>query len=220
MVNLADIHPHFSAVVEAAKAEIDAHAKAANDNRPKTLQLPEAAKGDLKERFQVTWFDDVDQSTEKEEILKGVLGAGDFSLFVAKPGTGKSVLVGDIGCHIAAGREWHGRKVKQGLVVFFAAERKKLTERRVAAWRKTHNVSGIPFVVVGGKLDLTSGAIDAKMLAALPSTIPGGKAIGARVPLTLMARLMCRSASRWLVLGHPRSSIWFARARMTGRKGR
>jgi hypothetical protein len=51
-----------------------------------------------KERFQVTWFDDVDQSTAKEEILHGVLGAGEFSLFVAKPGTGKSVLVGDIGC--------------------------------------------------------------------------------------------------------------------------
>jgi AAA domain len=119
-----------------------------------------------KERFQITWFDDVDQSAAKEEIVKGVLGAGEFSLFVAKPGTAKSVLVGDIGCHIAAGMDWHGRKVKQGLVVFFAAERKKLTERRVAAWRKKHDVTNIPFVVVGGKLDMTSGLIDAKALAA------------------------------------------------------
>jgi hypothetical protein len=30
-------------------------------------------------RFQVTWFDDVDQSAAKEEILRGVLGAGEFS---------------------------------------------------------------------------------------------------------------------------------------------
>ncbi|MDH2350871.1 AAA family ATPase [Bradyrhizobium sp. SSUT112] len=143
-MKLADIHPRFSVEVEKAKAEIDAYAKAANDNSRKTLQLPDAVKADLKERFQVTWFDDVDQSAAKEEILQGVLGAGEFSLFVAKPGTGKSVLVGDIGCHIAAGREWHGRKVKQGLVVFFAAERKKLTERRVAAWRKTHEVRAGP----------------------------------------------------------------------------
>ncbi|KJC62252.1 hypothetical protein UP10_02605 [Bradyrhizobium sp. LTSPM299] len=99
-----------------------------------------------------------------EEIVQGVLGAGEFSLFVAKPGTAKSVLVGDIGCHIAANMEWHGRKVKHGLVVFFAAERKKLTERRVAAWSKKHGMKGIPFVVVGGKLDLTGG-IDAKALA-------------------------------------------------------
>lgn len=118
------------------------------------------------QRFQVTWFDDVDKSPAKKEIVKGVIGAGEFSLWVAKPGTAKSVLLCDIGCHIAAGIDWHGRKVKQGLVVFFAAERKKLTERRVAAWRKKHDVTGIPFVVVGGKLDLTGGLIDAKALAA------------------------------------------------------
>src|ERR1700721_1391615 len=136
--------------------------KAWNDTVNLVAKLP---GGPSKERFQVTWFDDVDQSTAKEEIVHGVLGAGEFSLFVAKHGTGKSVLVGDIGCHIAAGMDWHGRKVKQGLVVFFAAERKKLTERRVAAWRKKHGVTNIPFVVVGGKLDLTTGLIDAKALA-------------------------------------------------------
>jgi hypothetical protein len=117
------------------------------------------------ERFNLTWFDDVDQSVAKEEILQGVLGAGEFSLFVAKPGTAKSVLVGDMGMHIAAGLDWHGRKVKQGLVVFFAAERKRLTERRVAAWSKKHNVKNIPFVVIGGKLDLTSTIVDATSLA-------------------------------------------------------
>jgi RecA-family ATPase len=138
----------------------------ANDNKPKSLQAPDQVKADLKDRFQITWFDDVDKTTTKQEIVQGVLGAGEFSLFVAKPGMGKSVLVGDIGLHIAAGMEWHGRNVKKGLVVFFAAERKRLTERRVAAWRKKHNVTGIPFVVVGGKLDLTTGLIDAKALGA------------------------------------------------------
>jgi hypothetical protein len=145
----------------------------ANDNKPVMssnwnafLNANPTIANQAKSRFQITWFDDVDQSTAKEEILQGVLGAGEFSLFVAKPGTAKSVLVGDIGCHVAAGLDWHGRKVKQGLVVFYAAERKKLTERRVAAWSKKHGVKGIPFVVVGGKLDLTTGLIDAKVLAA------------------------------------------------------
>jgi hypothetical protein len=162
-----------SAVISTAQLRERFYPAAANDNKPQlskawneTVNLVARLPGaPSKERFQITWFDDVDQSTAKEEILHGVLGAGDFSLFVAKPGTGKSVLVGDIGCHIAAGMDWHGRKVKQGLVVFFAAERKKLTERRVAAWRKKHGVKNIPFVVVGGKLDLTTGLIDAKTLA-------------------------------------------------------
>ena len=137
----------------------------ANDNNAKPLQLPNQVKADLKPRFQVTWFDDVDKSPAKQWIVKGLIGAGEFSLWVAKPGTAKSVLLCDIGCHIAAGKDWHGRKVDPGLVVFFAAERKGLTERRIAAWRKTHDVTGIPFAVVGGKLDLTTGLIDAKALA-------------------------------------------------------
>ena len=87
-------------------------------------------------------------------------------MFVAKPGTAKACLLCDMGLHIAAGKDWYGRKVKQGLVVFFAAERKPLTERRVDAWTKHYGLSGFPFVVIGGKLDLTTGVIDAKLLAA------------------------------------------------------
>jgi hypothetical protein len=122
-------------------------------------------KASKKQRFDVTWFDEVNLSGVKEEILEGMLGTGEFSVIVAKPGTAKSVLAVDIGCHIAADQTWHGRKVKPGLVVFFAAERKKLTERRIAAWRKKHGVEKIPFVVVGGKLDLTTGLVDAEALA-------------------------------------------------------
>jgi hypothetical protein len=138
----------------------------ANDNKPKTLQVPPQVRAAQKDRFEVTWFDDVNQSPAKQWIVKDMIGAGEFSLWVAKPGTAKSVLLCDIGCHIAAGRDWHGRKVQQGLVVFYAAERKPLTERRVAAWRKKYDLSGVPFVVMGGKLDLTSNPIDAKALAA------------------------------------------------------
>src|SRR5581483_2987410 len=48
---------------------------------------------------------------------------------------------------------------------FFAAERKPLTERRISAWREKHGVNKIPFAVVGGKLDLTTGLVDATDLA-------------------------------------------------------
>jgi hypothetical protein len=179
--NLKEIFDEGSDFVERTVASIVAEVesrkakKPANDNEttgPKlTLGWTEFLNSPVaatlkKERFQITWFDEVDKTTTKEEIVQGVLGAGEFSLFVAKPGMGKSVLVGDIGMHIAAGRDWHGKKVKRGLVVFFAAERKKITERRVAAWGKKHGVTDIPFVVVGGKLDLTTGLIDAKTLAA------------------------------------------------------
>jgi hypothetical protein len=134
-----------------------------------------------KPRFNVVHFDEVNLSVAKEYVVQGVLGAGEFSLFVAKPGTAKSVLVGDIGLHIAAGKEWHGRKVKQGLVVFFAAERSSLTERRVAAWRKKHGEAGIPFVIVSGKLDLTTGTIDAKELTKTTAELSAGFGLPCRL---------------------------------------
>jgi hypothetical protein len=164
-INLGELFPAGMEWSKQESANIRAElarAKVANDN---SLKLPAQVKGDLKDRFKVTWFDDVDKSPAKEWIVKGLIGASEFSLWVAKPGTGKSVLLCDIGCHIAAGLDWHGRKVKQSLVVFFAAERKAVTERRVAAWAKRHAITGIPFAVVGGKLDLTNGVIDAKALA-------------------------------------------------------
>jgi hypothetical protein len=172
MINLADIHFPGEASVERAVTEFAAELERlkakvhANDNGPRLIAPASVLAALKKEKFEITLFDDVNQSKIKEEILEGVLGDGEFTEFVAKPGTAKSVLLVDIGCHIAAGMDWHGREVKKGLVVFFAAERKKLTERRIDAWGKKHGVKGIPFVTIGGKLDLTNGIIDAKALAA------------------------------------------------------
>jgi hypothetical protein len=171
-LSLAEIHLPGKASVERALAEFDKQlaqrkpAKAANDNGPRLTAPPSVLAALQKDRFEITWVDDVNKAKAKEEILKGVLGAGEFTLFVAKPGTAKSVLLCDMGLHIAAGKDWYGRKVRQGLVVFFAAERKPLTERRIDAWTKHHGLSNFPFVVIGGKLDLTTGVIDAKALAA------------------------------------------------------
>lgn len=126
--------------------------RAANDNRP---------------RFQLTWFEDIKEDLPKEQVIYGAFGVNEFSTVVGKPGTGKSVIVTDAACHVAAGLEWHGRRVKQGLVIYFAAERKALTERRMRAFRKRHGIGKIPLAVVGGKLDMTRDLSDAKALAVL-----------------------------------------------------
>jgi hypothetical protein len=119
-----------------------------------------------RERFEWTWFDEIEEGKPKETILKGWLGVGEFTTISGLPGTGKSVVVTDIACHIAAGMEWHGKKVKQGLVVYVAAERKKLTERRMMAFRKHHDVHNVPLLVIGGRLDFTKDLKDARDLIA------------------------------------------------------
>lgn len=119
-----------------------------------------------RERFEKTWFDEIKEGEPKVFIIKGAFGEREFTTVSGLPGTGKSVIVTDAACHVATGREWHGHKVKQGLVVYVAAERKKLTERRMMAFRKHHGVHDVPLLVIGGRLDFTSSLKDAKDLIA------------------------------------------------------
>jgi len=117
-------------------------------------------------RFDLTWFDEIEEGKPKEEFIKKVMGEREFTTISGLPGTGKSVIVTDMACHVAKGMDWHGKKVRQGLVVYVAAERKKLTERRMMAFRKKHDVHDVPLLVIGGRLDFTKDLKDAKELIA------------------------------------------------------
>lgn len=127
---------------------------------------PIAANQNERQRFTIDWFGDLDEDMPKETIVKGVFGVNEFTMLSGKPGSGKSVITTDLACHVAAGMEWHGRKVRQGLVVYVAAERRDLTKRRMRAFRKHHGIGNIPLAVVGGRLDMTSTVADAEALAA------------------------------------------------------
>ncbi|MCP3412738.1 helicase RepA family protein [Bradyrhizobium brasilense] len=131
---------------------------AANNDSPHS-------KIDAKDRFSVTWFKDIEENKAKAWTIKGVLGEGEMTTVSGLPGTGKSVITGD-GCfHVAAGMEWFGRRVTQGMVVIVAAERRTLTERRMLALRQHYGVYDVPLVVISGRLDMTSSLADAKALA-------------------------------------------------------
>lgn len=119
-----------------------------------------------RERFEKTWFDNIREGEPKVTFIKGVLGEREFTTISGLPGTGKSVIVTDMACHVAAGRDWHGRRVRQGLVIYVAAERKKLTERRMMAFRKEYGVEDVPLLVIGGRLDFTKDLKDARELIA------------------------------------------------------
>lgn len=111
-----------------------------------------AIRQDRKSKFLL--YREMDATSRKDWLVHGLLGAGDASAFYGIPGRGKSVLIEDLALHIAAGREWHGRRVKQGAVLYVALERKKPVERRAIAFRARHAIADIPFALVGGVFDL------------------------------------------------------------------
>jgi hypothetical protein len=101
-------------------------------------------------------YRDFQIEARKEWTVKDFLGAGEFSIFFGEPGAGKSVLIGDLALHVAAGRDWQGRPVKRGLAVYVALERPALVERRALAFRIRTEFLDIPFVIVRGPIDFTA----------------------------------------------------------------
>jgi hypothetical protein len=112
----------------------------------------------IKKALSFTMFADIDPAPRKTYLVEGLIGSNETSAFAGAPGSGKSVLAGDLACHIAAGIPWLGRPVHNGAVIFLAAERSKLTERRFAAFRKHYKIDDLPLAIVAGAVDFLLSA--------------------------------------------------------------
>lgn len=74
------------------------------------------------DRFQIISATELANRPEVDWLIKGVVPQESLSMIYGKSGTGKSFVTLDLAAHIALGKDWHGRKTKQGRVVYIAAE--------------------------------------------------------------------------------------------------
>ena len=113
-----------------------------------------------------TLYADLAATSSKSWLVKNMLGASEMSAFYGPPGCGKGVIIEDMGLHIAAGLDWHGRATNRGAVLYIALEREKLVERRAIAFREKHDLRDLPFAIVGGVYDFRQPAT-ANQIAAI-----------------------------------------------------
>ena len=97
----------------------------------------------------------------KAFLIDGFVGAAETSAWYGPPDSGKSTVVLDAGCHVAAGLDYCGRQVTQGCVLYIAVERGAVVQRRVLAWCQHHAHMDIPLAVVAEMIDLRTGQVDA-----------------------------------------------------------
>jgi len=86
-------------------------------------------------------------------LIKHYLPSDSITCIFAPPGVGKTFMALDIGCHIAAGKDWHGHKIrKPKAVILIAGEGHSGLPTRFLAWA-THNKleldADIPFYISG-----------------------------------------------------------------------
>ena len=71
---------------------------------------------------ELVWINDAQPILRSNYLIKGWLGREQMAVLYGQSNTGKSFLMLDMAYHIAAGRDWHGQRVKQGVTIYLAAE--------------------------------------------------------------------------------------------------
>lgn len=84
--------------------------------------------------FRLNAWRDISTPKPVNWLIKGVLEANSLASLFGASGCGKSFIAVDLSLCIASGSNWHGHKVNQGSVVYFAGEGREGVRRRVAAW--------------------------------------------------------------------------------------
>ena len=107
-------------------------------------------------------------------LIDGVLELKGMTVVYGPSSCGKTAVVVDMACRIAAGRPWRGMKTTQGLVVYVAAENHWSTGNRVWAWRKQHGFKDgdvLPLAMVETPLQLGAEGAAEGILALVKEAI-------------------------------------------------
>lgn len=116
-------------------------------------------------KFRLLTLRDVLEMPDPEWLIEGLMQTGNFVELFGKDKSGKSFLALDWALSIAFGRDWLGRKVKQGPVVYVAAEGFGGFKFRVPAWLKqrSNNVdlseleARVPIRLIGRGVNMLDG---------------------------------------------------------------
>lgn len=96
-----------------------------------------------------------DLADVRKPVIKGLIAEGDVACIVGAPGVGKSLLAPRLAYAVAQGQDIFGMRVKQGSVMYVAAEDHHGMRARVWALYQDHGDAD-DFALVGGVSDLLS----------------------------------------------------------------
>lgn len=136
----------------------------------KLPELPHfVVKASERPKLSLVYFSDITLKDEPPALVEGLLDHRGMSVVYGPSGVGKSFFALDLAYHIAAGREWRGRKVEAGVVVYVAAEDPNGIQRRLLAIGKKHNINAtdLPIAVLPCPINLHAQDGDTGVLVAL-----------------------------------------------------
>lgn len=107
---------------------------------------------------------DLHKLPKPEPLIRGVLNLNSDAWLIGASGSYKSFVAIDWACRVVTGLPWNGAPVRQGPVLYIAAEGASGIEQRITAWEKAHQPVGDDLMVLpvavqalirsGGSLDM------------------------------------------------------------------
>ncbi|WP_405359792.1 AAA family ATPase [Kitasatospora sp. NBC_00085] len=91
---------------------------------------------------------DLDSIANLEPLVADMLFLDSLGRMNGPSGHGKSFVALDFAGCVGTGLDWHGRRVRQGLVVYLVAEGARGIRKRVRAWEQVHGrkMTGVKFL--------------------------------------------------------------------------
>lgn len=115
------------------------------------------------------WFGDAEPNLDARDFVEDLLSEGAMSVVYGPSNCGKTFFVLDLALHVAWGREWRGKAIDQGAVVYLSLEGSSGIRNRLSAFRKHHGLDGenIPFVAMPKPVNLLNDDADVNAVIAL-----------------------------------------------------
>lgn len=92
--------------------------------------------------------DQMDALPPLTPLVEGVLDLDTVNRIVGKSNHGKTFVMVDLACRVVTGTPWNGRSVRQGTVVYMAAEGAHGLRKRVRAWEEANGIEVGPGLLV------------------------------------------------------------------------
>jgi hypothetical protein len=121
------------------------------------VALDSRRAGKRTRRFTLMTFNEIALSTDRRYLVKGVIPYPGLSVIWGPPKSGKSFWTLDLTLHVALGREYRGKRVHQGPVVYCCFEGQSGISARVEAFRQrflAEDAESVPFYLLPTPIDL------------------------------------------------------------------
>lgn len=109
----------------------------------------------------LVYAEDIGAVTDTSDFVEDLLRDEEFSVIYGQSNCGKTFFMLDLAMHVALGREWRGKAVEQGGVIYAALEGGHGTKNRIVAFREHYGIKeAIPLAIIPSSINFLDDESD------------------------------------------------------------